>query len=251
MALRKRHLTRTLGLLIALCAASFANILHGQTPPEKQVLFRALAVGNDAAFSGLFYDYKGTRVALPAGSSRLSTLFPSPPGGRLSLYRQTPPPSPGEPPGKTPVAEALIGKEGPYLLLLTSTPDNAAPLARKVMPLVVDEAVEIHPVRAIRLFNFSRRKIAAQINSDSVELAPAGSHVFTPSSEGAMIPFKIATWENETWELRLSSQTPLIDPTRSLMIITDVEPTPEMPNPVDVLAVTVFDDRPPPAKPKP
>jgi hypothetical protein len=250
MAICKRHLTRLLGLTL-LCAVSLATSLRGQTQPEKQVLFRTLAVGNDAAFSGLFYDYKGKPVSLNAGSSNLSTLLPSPSNGRLSLYRQTPPPAPGEPPGTVPVAEVLIGKEGPYLVLLASTPNTIPPLNRKIAPLVVDESLETHPMLAIRLFNFSKRRIAVQLNSEAVELATSESHIFTPQPETPMIPFKVATQESGAWELRLSSQTPVIDPTRSIMIVTDVEPSPERPNPVDVMATTVFDDRLPPAKATP
>jgi hypothetical protein len=250
MAISKRHLIRFLSLTL-LCAASLTTSLLGQTQPEKQVLFRTLAVGNDAAFSGLFYDYKGKPVALNAGSNNLSTLLPSPPNGRLSLYRQTPPPAPGEPPGKVPVTEVLIGKEGPYLILLASTPNTIPPLNRKVIPLVVDESVETHPLLAIRLFNFSKRRIAVQINSDAAELATADSHIFTPPPVTPMIPFKVATQESSAWELRLSSQTPIIEQTRSIVVITDIEPTPERPNPVDIMTTTVFDDRPPPAKAKP
>ena len=250
MAIRKRHLARVLGLTL-LCAATWGTALPGQPLPEKQVLFRTLAVGNDAAFSGLFYDYKGKPAALNAGSNNLSTLLPSPANGRLSLYRQTPPPAPGDAPGKIPVAEALLGKGGPYLVLLTSTPDTLPPLNRRITLLAVDESAETHPLLAIRLFNFSKRRIAVQLNSDAIELATADSHIFTPPPDTPMIPFKVATQESGAWELRLSSQTPVIAPTRSIVVVTDVEPTPERPNPVDIMATTAFDDRPPPAKAKP
>lgn len=247
MALLKRHLTKALGLF-ALFTTSLTAILHGQAQSEKQVIFRMLAAGDDSALHGLLYDYKGKPVPLNATSSNLSSPLPSPPGGRLPIYRLTPSPTPGEPPVKTPVAEAMIGKDGPYLLLLAAGPNNLPPQERKIVPMVVDASLEAHPLNSIRLFNFSARKIAVQLGTETVELASGGTHLIAPPSGNPMVPFQIATSEAGSWNLRLSSQTPVIDSTRSIMVVTDIEPTPERPNPVDVLATTVFDDRPPPAK---
>lgn len=243
MAIFKRHLTLFgAALLVILVLPSRSK---GQTEAVAPVTFRTLAVGNAAAVTGLFYESQGKSVRLPADGMSLSAPYPSPPTGLIALYRELPPLKPGGPPQRVPVAEAQLGKNGPYLLVLTSEADPTIAGATRVKALPISDSWDTHPVESLRIFNFSRRRAAIQINTETVELATTQSHVSPFPKNARIFELKVAILGTEKWMLASSNPPALIPHTRLIIVITDMAPTPYNPHPVEVDINAVYDDRPP------
>jgi hypothetical protein len=216
-------------------------------------MFRTLAIGNAAAVAGLFYESQGKSVRLPVSGMSLSASYPSPPTGLIALYRELPPVKPGTPPQRIPVAEAQLGKNGPYLLVLTSEADPTLPGGTKVSALPISDSWDTHPVESLRVFNFSRRRAAIQIDTETVELSTTQSHVAPFPKNTRIFELKVAILGTDKWMLASSNPPAIIPHTRLIIVITDMAPTSHNPHPTEVDINVVYDDRPPqePKKPVP
>lgn len=243
MAILQRHLSLLSVALFGLFVLPAKS--QDQSETAVPVVFRTLAVGNATAVSGLFYDYKGKSVPVPVDGMSLSAPLSSPPSGRIALYRQLPPLKPGDPLRRVPVAEAQLGKNGPYLLLLTSAADPTTRGAIGVSALPISDSWDAHPVETVRIFNFSRRRAAIQLDSDTTELATTQSHVTPFPKNTRIVDMKVAIFEKNAWMLTSSNPPAIIPRTRLIVVITDMEPTPENPHPTEVDIHAVYDDRPP------
>lgn len=235
MAYTPRHLTLVFTALLGLLCVARAVAQPAEEPP---VLFRTIAIGSTV--SGIFYEIApGKLVAVSAGGSGLSQPYTSPRSGLISFFREVPSEEPGGKPRRVPVATARLGKGGPYLVVLESTADEAGRTV--VNALAIDDSWDVHPLKTVRVFNFSRRAAAVNVEAETRELSTTQSHVFSyPAKKGAA-RFKVALKEESKWVLRVSCPQGVLPQARSTVLITDVAPTEENPNPVDVNVTNVFD----------
>lgn len=235
MAYPKRHLTRrtaSFAFFFWLSACAFAQ----SAPP---VTFRTLAAGNSPALTGLFYESQGRSVPIQAGPLNLSPAYPAPDGGRLVVYREIPPVPPETNPKRIVVAETTLGKEGPCLVVLAAT-------ASKVAAVTFDDSWASQSEDSVRILNFSRRRTAIQLESNTAELNPAQDQVLPLRPGSHIADLKIAVLENNDWLLASNSPPAIIPRTRLIILITDMPPTPENPRPAEVDIWGVYDSSPPP-----
>lgn len=248
MVIPKRHLALFAAALLGLFVLPAKS--QDQTQGAVPVVFRTLAVGNATIVSGLFYEYQGKSIPLPVDGMSLSAPLPSPPSGRIALYRQLPPLKPGDPPRRIPVAEAQLGKNGPCLLLLTAAADPTSPGATSISALPISDSWDAHPVETVRVFNFSRRRAAIQLEADTTELATTQSHVTPFPKNTRIVDMKVAILEKGEWLLVSGNPPAIIPRTRLIIVLTDMAPTPENPHPTELDIHAVYDDN-PPLKPTP
>lgn len=248
MALPNRYLTALVAstLSVLLINAAFTQVAHAQPDSSANaaapspVTFRTLAVGNPAGVEKLLYESQGKSVPLQANTLDLSPAYFAPPGGRVALYRETPAVPPETKPRKVPIAEAQLGATGQYLLLL------AAANGGKVTPLAIDDSWSAQPPETLRVFNFSRRRVAIQIGNEASELTTSQSIVAPFPKNSRIVDLKVAVWEKNEWLLASNNPPALIPRTRLILVITDMAPSPENPRPVEVDINGVYDTRPPP-----
>lgn len=247
MAISKRYLN-LFGIAIAVLVSG--RVVFAQQPEEQPVLFRVISAGNTV--TNLFYDLTpGKRVAVNASSSSLSSPYTCPATGLISFYREIPSDKPGEPPHKVAITEARLGKGGPYLIMLSYLEGGSNPL--KMDSRVIDDSWVAHPNETLRVFNLSKRRAALQvnINSEMKELATNESHVFSYPRRKGSVSFKVALLEDGKWVFRLNSAQGILPNTRATIMMTDIDPTEETPNPMDINITNIFDfskQPPPPGK---
>ena len=223
-----------------------ALVLHAQQLSEKPVTFRAITVGDSV--SALLYELSpGKIIPLSAGSSDLSQPYASPANGLVAFFREAPPEKPGEKAKRIPIAKAQLGNGGPYLVVLSLPPIGGNGMS--VETTVVDDSWTAHPTKTVRVFNFSKHRAVLQVESENKELATTESHIFPyPAGKGSIL-FKVALMEEQGWVLRANCPQGIIPNTRSTIIITDVAPTKDEPNPTDINIANVFDfSQPPPVE---
>lgn len=243
MALLQRHLTALAAFVTGLTVPGVTSFAQSAPPP---VMFRTLAVGNSAAVANLFYESKGRSVPLLAGSLNLSPFYPAPDDGHLVIYRELPAIPPETKPRKLVVAETRLVPTGPSLVMLAATIQAGSP---GVTALTVNDAWDAQPADTVRVFNFSRRRTAIQLESATVELATAQSRVLPLAPDSRIADLKIAVWEKEAWQLESANPPAIIPRTRLVIVITDLEPTPQNPRPTEVNVFGIYDTN-PPAAPK-
>jgi hypothetical protein len=242
MAYLKRHLIL---LAAAFVAVSFAALsVRAQTDAAPPPSFRTLGVGSSTATASLFFEDKGKAVPLIIDSHGLSPAYPVPASGIISLFRQAPPASPGEPPRRIPVAETRIAKSGPALLALVAAPNGSS--SPRVNALSIDDSQEAHPSGSARVFNFSRRTVALQTSSGPVELPSGASHIVPYPEKSRVIDLKIAIREKGNWLLCSTSPQGIIPKTRMIVVVADDDPTPDNPSPVEPVLNTIYDTSLPP-----
>lgn len=109
----------------------------------------------------LLFDVEGKPETLHSSLGAFSPLYPSPKSRELVFYKQDPNPDPRLPPLRTTLAGVrLPAGPGPFLVLLApSGPGAPTPLQTRV----VDHSLSEHPAGTYRVFNFSRRRLAATV----------------------------------------------------------------------------------------
>ncbi|MET0263782.1 MAG: hypothetical protein ABW223_12840 [Rariglobus sp.] len=236
MAYLQRHLIARLALIVGILLGN--SLVRAAQPEETPVVFRMIAIGS--AVTGLSYDLApGKPVSVAAGGSSLSIPYKSPASGVVSFYREVPSTEPGGKPRRVPVTDARLGKGGPYLVVMSSPPGSTD--TSRITAIVVDDSWEAHPVKTVRVFNFSRRHAAVQLESETAELASGQSQVFAYPAKRGSVRFKVALHESDGWILRVSCPQGILPNARSTIVMTDVVPTEDVPNPVDVNITNVFD----------
>lgn len=238
MASLHRHL-----ILHAIVAGSslLSPVCRAQTaaPP----CFRTFGVGGGAPTAKLFFENKGKAIPLVIDTQGLSPAYAIPASGVVSLFREEPPAVPGEPRRRVQVAEARLGKPAPMLLALVATPDGQG--SHRVSVIVADDSLESHPMESARVFNFSRRRLALQTPDGHVELSAGESHVVPYPAQGRVIDLRIAILEAGEWLLCSTSPQGIIAGTRMIVVVSDDDPTPGNPSPVEPVLSTLYDTAPP------
>ena len=237
-------ISTTLCLFFGLLTASISRAQPIQVEPP--VTFRTLALG--AALEGVFYeDRPGHAVPIIASTSGFSTSYVCPASGDVSIYKEVSPVPPETKPRRVPVAEAQLGKGGPWLVLITST--AAAPGGkRQFAALAVDDSWVAHPVRTIRVLNYmkSRARAAVKIGGDTIELPSGGSHIFPYPGEAEESWVQVAVQEENGWVLRSSGPKATFPKTRSTMVLSNAPPSPIDPEPRSIMVSSLVDAAPPP-----
>lgn len=241
---------KTPSRFVLLTILSFAFIfivtlnVNAQSKPsaEKPVIFHTLSIKGD--IQGLYYDLGKKSILLTAGPTSLSQPYTSPAGGILKVYRLGPPDdSSGSEPTRIPVAEANIGKEGPYIVLFSGI--NDGPLQMRV----IDDSWKVHPLGSSRVLNVSVRNTAVLLDKDTAELRTGQLHLFPPHADKDVVEFKVATYEDDQWIIRVLTPQAIYPNTRNTFIIKDQTPSRENPNPMGLDVFNIIDTNQPPLKP--
>lgn len=228
-----------------------ASFVRSQTPVQPAPTFRVFCLTLNAVVSGIHYDVKGKRVTLNADNIGLSSPYPCPPDGKLSLYIELPPVAPDEKPQRVPLAEARLSGPGNWLLFLVVGTAPAPAMPPSVMAKAVQDDWGAERPDTVRLFNFCRTSLALQLGPDTFELPSGQSHVASYSNPAAAtIWLKAAVQTSEGWEVRLGSpqRVPPAD-IRLTWVLLDNPVTPDNPLP-RILLRTWVDPRPAPPQPK-
>ncbi|MFA6286381.1 MAG: hypothetical protein WC661_03285 [Opitutaceae bacterium] len=239
-------------LVLLLAALSSGPVLRAQSVrDEPPVLFRTLALGEP--IDGVFYDVRpGKAVALSAARGGFSSAYESPEGGRVQIYREFPPIPPETKPRRVPVAEAQLGKGGPWLLMLVTSPDRRSGEHGRIQAIAVDDSWDVHPVKTMRVINYLRwrARAAVKIGESAVEVPAGQSHIFPYPGENEESWVQVAVMEDEGWVMRASEPKATFAKTRSTLILSHAPPTPEEPNPREVVISSLIEIAPkPPSAP--
>jgi hypothetical protein len=230
--------------LVSLLAALFStSILPAQSDGgEPPVLFRTLALGE--SIDGVFYEVRpGKAVALSAARGGFSSAYESPEGGRVQIYRELPPIAPETKPRRVPVAEAQLGKGGPWLLMLVTAPDRRSGESKRIQAVAMDDSWDVHPVRTIRVINYLkwRARAAVKIGESAVEVAAGQSHIFSYPDKNDESWVQVAVLEDEGWVMRASEPKATFAKTRSTLILSHAPPSREEPNPRGVVISSLIE----------
>ena len=238
---RPRH-AAFVGAILGLL--SLTAVCAQAEPAEPPVVFRTLALVR--ALDGVFYeDRPGHAIPLVASLSGFSAPYPCPANGLVQIYREEPPVPPETKPRRVPVAEARLGKGGPWLLLIISSPAGRRP--PQVDLQVVDDSWTAHPVRTMRVLNYlkKRARAAVKIGGDTVELPAGGSYIFSYPGEAEESWVQVAVQEEDGWVLRSSEPKATFPQTRSTMVLSNAPPSPMDPDPRGVMVNSLIDAVPP------
>lgn len=242
MAFLERYLIRISAFVaLSLAAVVVTPTVRAQPEPKPPVTFRTLALG--AAVSGVFYELKGKPIAVTAGSSGFSSPYIVPEGGRVMLYRLLPPEKPEEKSRRVPVGDVQIGEGGPYLVLMIAEPETS-----QISTMLIEDSWGTHPVKTVRVFNFSRRRAMVKLGEFVVELPTTQSHIF-PYPDGNQVWLQAATKENETWVLRVGGPQVTLPKARSTVVLIDQPVSIERKNPFAVLVRNFIEFEPEPPAP--
>lgn len=226
MALIQRNLSAVaLACLGWLCAPTAAQ------PAPEPAQFRVVCLAESASF---FHDLAGVKTRIDAGIDSFSNLIPAPPDRDIVLYAEVPAATPGRPPAKKPLARARLpgAGSGPFLLVLHPAPPGSE---LKFGTLVIDQSLDAHPSQSYRVFNFSRRRVAVNLAGRDLLLAPRESGL-VPYPGDRKTWLKIAVNNHaDGWQLVRSSSHPVGPGTRTSILILDIPPTPDVPDPVGVV----------------
>ncbi|MDQ8208880.1 hypothetical protein QEH52_15235 [Coraliomargarita sp. SDUM461003] len=233
--------TLTFLLLVVLCLQG--QVLEAQVAVEQS--FRTLGVRRAAP--KLFYQLGSKEVPLFAGDAALSASYQAPKSGKLELYCYVPATDPELPPVKVTVAEATLPSEGENLVLIASIQNtNSKQAAPAVALRAVDASIEAHPLNTIRVFNFSKRKIAAKVGDEFKEIL-VGEEAFFAYPEGNKVWVKIAAYEgvDTGWKLRTGGPKAISPDKRTIIVLSDAYPTREDPEGLKITLRNVIDNNPP------
>ncbi|HSI10178.1 MAG TPA: hypothetical protein VK985_16455 [Rariglobus sp.] len=231
MALSQRHLMRAVFSLLLLTAIG----ARAQTPPAPEPpppQFRVVTMSGVETF---LFDVEKKQELLTPGIGSFSRLYPSPKNREIVFYTMIANPDPKLPPAKVAVAKAQLPpqKPGPFLILLNKNPAGAE---LKFSTLVIDNSLDAYPINTYRVFNFSKRRLAANVAGIKMVLATGqNENAPYPSSRKAWI--QIAADEKDAgWLLVSSSPQPVGANSRTSIFLVDIDPSERDPNPKGIVA---------------
>lgn len=231
------------GALTAIVTSSFSA---APAAPETKppVVFNTLSL--NSTVSDIYYDLGNRQIKVSAGPTALSTIYKAPDSGSLTFYRLTPPTPPETAPTKVPLASVQLGDNGPYLLLMLRKKPG------ELSVRVIDNSWDSNPLLSSRVINASTRKTAVKVESDMAEIAPGEMHVFPPpGTPSDILELKIATLDENKWNLRILAPQALYPFTRNTFVIKEQTPSLECPAPDSLDIFTIVDATQPPPPPKP
>lgn len=210
-------------MVAGILAAFFTFTSHAQSEAPRAT-FRTFAIGENVA--DIFYELSGKPVPVTAATAGLSTPYDVPAGGRIVFYRLQPADTPEGKPQRVTVADVNLNGVGPFLVFMADKPGTPG----KILVQVVDDSWQTHPVETIRLFNFSRREVAARIviKEVVVELTPGQDRVL-PYPVIGQFWMQAATKESTGWVMRVSAPQVAPPKARITAIIFDELPSPDRP----------------------
>jgi len=232
---------------LILTTSSRAESASGATEPPKQI-FRTLGVGDIMPFTGLRYENKKKSIPVNTPYVDISQPYEKSDASALVLYRETPPVPPETKPTKTPVVTAQLGKDSIYFIILYTTPQIGKPGTGTTVQ-VIDDSWEAHPLNTVRVLNYSRRRVAIQIDEKMAELSSTEFQVIQYPKNKGIIRCKVATWESDGWHLRSTTPQSIFEGTRSNIVIEDFHPDIDAPNPDGINVFNIVDPLPPPPPP--
>lgn len=231
MALTQRYLIRAVFSLLLLTAV----VARAQTPPAPEPpppQFRVVTMSGVETF---FFDVEKKQEVLTPGVGSFSRLYPSPKNREVVFYTMAANPDPKLPPVKVSVAKAQLPgqKPGPFLIVLAANPATAE---LKFSALVIDHSLEAHPANSYRVFNFSKRRLAANVAGVKMVL-PTGQHENAPYPNSRKAWIQIAADEKDDgWLLVSSSPHPVGVNSRTTIFLVDITPSERDPNPKGIVA---------------
>jgi len=231
MALAPRHLIRAAFSLLFLAAiAARAQTSPAPEPPPPQ--FRVVTMSGVETFC---FDVEKRQEVLTPGVGSFSRLYPSPKNREVVFYTMAANPDPKLPPVKVPVAKAQLPaqKPGPFLIVLNRNPSGAE---LKFATLVIDNSLETYPLNTYRVFNFSKRRLAANVAGVKMVLSTGqNENAPYPSSRKAWIQIA-ADEKDDGWLLVSSSPQPVGTNSRTTIFLVDIDPSERDPNPKGIVA---------------
>lgn len=244
------------GLLTVACGYSQGPATPSKTPVSQ---FRTAGLGDLTPFIGLLYEANRKPVSVVTRYANLSEPYERQDIGPVVLYREVAPVPPETKPTKVPVVTAQLGKDPLYLMVLigshptptatTATTPAITATAPVITTCIVDDSWDAHPVNTVRIFNFSHRRVAVQIEDVMTELSNTESTVVSYPKNKGIIRCKVATLESSGWKLRSTTPQGIIPGTRSNIFIEDFKPEIEDPNPEDINVLNLVDPLSPPPTP--
>ncbi|MFA6960975.1 MAG: hypothetical protein WC205_09510 [Opitutaceae bacterium] len=236
----REYLKLPFALLAVLAFTFFASVTHAQPEPPRAT-FRTFAISSN--ISEVFYELDGKPVPVAAANAGLSTPYEVPTGGRVVFYRLQPAETSGGKPHRLTVAEVRLNGAGPFLVFMAPKPGAPG----EVLAQVVEDSWQTHPAETIRLFNFSRRDVAARIVIKEVvaELSPGRDRVL-PYPVIGQFWMQAATKESTGWVIRVSAPQVAPPKARITAIIFDELPSPDRPVTHELYLVKFIDVEPPP-----
>ena len=209
---------------------------------NQEHVFRAVSLGE--AYGDLFYDNKGTPIAVTANSGSFSQDYSAPAGSKLSLYRITPPPPdapPGTPSQKTVVAQVAYPKDitKVILLLYPSPAQSALPITG----MAIADPEDQQRSGQARIFNLSSLDVAFAGGGDVAEAPPHTTDRVATIGTGP-VSLKAAVQIGGGWQSVDSMERNLPADIRLFVIMVDAPPSYEGGPPIRSIFVYEF-KRPP------
>lgn len=241
MARFRRHLipfVATVLMVISLNRPASAQTDSPAGPAPLQ--FRVLSLGNAIPLADLRYEYKGKLGFISPSDVAISPPYPREKAGPVTFYREVPAVPPETKPKRIPIFTADFGEAGLQLLVLKANPDNT------VGHMAINDSWESFPSQNVRVLNFSRRNIAAQVEDENAEIAPRQSRLFPYSSNRPRIRCKVACLDEGAWRLQFNKSQAVLPGCRINILISDDDPTPSDPFPESVTIVKMMDALPAP-----
>jgi hypothetical protein len=236
-----RHLIRCAATIFIVAGHIPASRAQSDSPPPPQPLyFRVLSLGNAIPLADLRYEYKGKLGFIAPSDVALSPLYPREKSGPVTFYREVPPVPPETKPQRIPVFTADLGESGLQLLILKGNRDNT------ISHVVINDSWESFPAQTVRVLSFSRRKIAAEVETRNAEITPGQSNLFSYSSDRPRIRCKVASLNEGTWKLNYNKSQAVVPGARINIIISDDDPTPADPVPESISVSKMIDPLPAP-----
>lgn len=250
MAFLQRYLIARFAVLVATVFLANGPV-HSAQNDGADTVFNTFCVNLDGYVSGIYYDCRGEKIEITASNVGLSSPYKAPPGGLVSLYRELPPIPPETKPRRVPVAEIRLGTGGPWLVVLSATPNPASPGQPSISASAINHSWEDHPVGMVRIFNFCPSRAAFQLAGQAFELAPGETRIVPlPKSELPQLLVKAAVKKEDQWQLHINRPQrilPLGATARLSWVLMEVPPDIENPEPRFLLRNLLEDAPVPPA----
>ncbi|WP_309381352.1 hypothetical protein [Cerasicoccus frondis] len=179
----------------------------------------------------LLYDGDEEEQRVYATPSSFSPWLTAPPNRNVAFYRKTPNPQADGAPIKQVLAQTkLPAGPGPFLILVNENPNDDT-----LRTVVLEHSLDAHPLAEYRVINLSKRRLAIRL-ADHNMLLDSGKTEKTAYPEGRKTWLKVAVNDEENgWIKVVSKPRPVDNTTRATLVIMDIPPTRQDPNPIGLI----------------